>query len=186
MIENQFRLVLVSPTDSYTHRSESDKVKIGRGMGCDFVVPREDLSREHCIVEKRGDSFYITDLGSKNGTYVNRVKLAAHARTEVKEDTLVVLSNIYTLKLNVWDIKTKVDLLLRKNNEIIMETMSFQLESDGTQARRKNLKKRQNGNHSAEAPSKTKASKKKTAIDDLKMLAAFVIILYMIYHFFGR
>ena len=29
------------------------------------------VSKEHCVIEKRGDGFVLRDLGSLNGTYVN-------------------------------------------------------------------------------------------------------------------
>jgi len=44
---------------------------IGRGHDCDLQVLDEMLSRAHCRIEKKGESYSIADLDSRNGTLVN-------------------------------------------------------------------------------------------------------------------
>jgi pSer/pThr/pTyr-binding forkhead associated (FHA) protein len=44
---------------------------IGRGGACDIVVDDELCSREHCRLQVRGDTIFLTDLGSVNGVLVN-------------------------------------------------------------------------------------------------------------------
>lgn len=46
------------------------KLLIGRGHDCDLQVLDERLSRVHCRIEKRGDSYFVIDLKSRNGTFV--------------------------------------------------------------------------------------------------------------------
>jgi DNA-binding response OmpR family regulator len=48
---------------------------IGRGDGCDIVVPFRIVSRLHAQLEQVNGRFQLRDLGSKNGTYVNGVRL---------------------------------------------------------------------------------------------------------------
>jgi pSer/pThr/pTyr-binding forkhead associated (FHA) protein len=36
------------------------------------------VSRDHALVVKRGGDFYLDDLGSLNGTYVNRRRIESH------------------------------------------------------------------------------------------------------------
>ncbi|MFB0493639.1 type VI secretion system FHA domain protein [Methylobacterium sp. OAE515] len=45
---------------------------IGRGSGCDWVLPDPDkvLSKQHCRIEARGDTWLVTDT-SANGTLLN-------------------------------------------------------------------------------------------------------------------
>jgi len=43
----------------------------GRGASCDFVWQQKNVSREHFKVELIDGHYYITDLGSTNGTYLN-------------------------------------------------------------------------------------------------------------------
>ena len=35
----------------------------------------EKVSRQHCVFDERPDGIYLRDLNSRNGTYVNGIKL---------------------------------------------------------------------------------------------------------------
>jgi hypothetical protein len=48
-----------------------DEIVIGRGGECDLVLPERQVSREHVRVFRSGASYYLEDLDSKNGTWVN-------------------------------------------------------------------------------------------------------------------
>jgi hypothetical protein len=48
-----------------------DEIIIGRGGECDLVLPERQVSREHIRVFRSGASYYLEDLDSKNGTWVN-------------------------------------------------------------------------------------------------------------------
>lgn len=48
-----------------------DEGVIGRDPGVDFPIEEYVISRRHAQVENRDDGFYIKDIGSKNGTYLN-------------------------------------------------------------------------------------------------------------------
>lgn len=50
---------------------QEDQLVIGRGGECDLVLPERQVSREHIRIFRSGDSFFLTDLDSKNGTWVN-------------------------------------------------------------------------------------------------------------------
>ena len=42
------------------------------------------VSKEHCIVEKRGNDFVLRDLGSLNGTYINGERVIDRADPKEK------------------------------------------------------------------------------------------------------
>ncbi|CAK0772432.1 hypothetical protein WCLP8_4870011 [uncultured Gammaproteobacteria bacterium] len=46
-----------------------------------FADPAEDVSvsRAHAQICRKGERFYLTDLGSKNGSYVNNIRLVARS-----------------------------------------------------------------------------------------------------------
>ena len=48
---------------------------IGRGGSCDVMIEDPLISREHCLIEFDG-GYYLQDLGSKNGTVLNRKPLS--------------------------------------------------------------------------------------------------------------
>jgi pSer/pThr/pTyr-binding forkhead associated (FHA) protein len=48
---------------------------IGRYPDCDIVLQDVTVSRRHAEVRRTGDTFTVADLGSLNGTYVNRTPI---------------------------------------------------------------------------------------------------------------
>jgi pSer/pThr/pTyr-binding forkhead associated (FHA) protein len=52
---------------------------IGRSPDSDVFLDDVTVSREHAALERRADGVHILDLGSLNGTYVNRARVE-HAR----------------------------------------------------------------------------------------------------------
>jgi hypothetical protein len=51
--------------------SELRQFTIGRTQENDILMNDFAISRSHAIVELRGEDYYLKDLGSSNGTYVN-------------------------------------------------------------------------------------------------------------------
>jgi adenylate cyclase len=49
---------------------------IGRASDCDLVLGDESVSRHHAQIRRDGDTWVITDLGSKNGVKVNTYRAA--------------------------------------------------------------------------------------------------------------
>jgi pSer/pThr/pTyr-binding forkhead associated (FHA) protein len=58
-----------------------DKAIVGRSVKADVVVPDEALSRNHCLIEMEAGNFYITDLGSANGVFIDGERIASDTRT---------------------------------------------------------------------------------------------------------
>ena len=50
-------------------------VTVGRGAQCDLQIVTHFVSREHARLTVSGDSTLIEDLGSRNGVFVNSVKV---------------------------------------------------------------------------------------------------------------
>ncbi len=51
-----------------TFRIQDPQAHIGRGTHNDVQFPDRSVSRRHCRIEKRDESWWIEDLGSTNGT----------------------------------------------------------------------------------------------------------------------
>jgi sigma-B regulation protein RsbU (phosphoserine phosphatase) len=52
---------------------DKDRILLGRNASCDVVLPANDfaVSREHACILRVQDKFFIEDMGSRNGTFVN-------------------------------------------------------------------------------------------------------------------
>ncbi len=61
---------------------------IGRGDTADLRVLDSGVSREHCRIERVGDSYRLADTGSRNGTVVNGSATRAHPLSPGDEITL--------------------------------------------------------------------------------------------------
>ncbi len=54
---------------------DQDVFVIGRGEECNLVLRDRAISRQHARIWREGDSYYVEDLGSKNGTWVQGEQL---------------------------------------------------------------------------------------------------------------
>jgi pSer/pThr/pTyr-binding forkhead associated (FHA) protein len=55
-----------------------DRVSIGRSPDAGVFLDDVTVSRNHALLVRRRDGLYIDDLGSLNGTYVNRRRIESH------------------------------------------------------------------------------------------------------------
>jgi len=58
-----------------TFRPSDGRTLIGRSPDCDIFLDDVTVSRRHAELLREGDTFTIRDLGSLNGTYVNRRRI---------------------------------------------------------------------------------------------------------------
>jgi pSer/pThr/pTyr-binding forkhead associated (FHA) protein len=47
------------------------RLVIGRGRGADVVIAEPTISRAHAAIGHEGGRFFVQDLGSTNGTWIN-------------------------------------------------------------------------------------------------------------------
>ena len=94
------RITVTFEEQTFKHTALSEKISIGRSSKCDFSIPLEELSREHCIIEYREGSLYITDAGSKNGTELNNIRLIPQHKTLIPPNSTIKLSRLYSLKVD--------------------------------------------------------------------------------------
>lgn len=70
---------------------------IGRSKGSDIVVDDPAVSRNHCVLLRRKDGWFITDTGSKSGTYVNGKKIRDRAQVLI-DDVITVGDSEFEFK----------------------------------------------------------------------------------------
>lgn len=54
-----------------------ESLTVGRAASCDVVVDDNYVSNVHARIFLRDGSYFVEDLGSTNGTYMNRTRVAA-------------------------------------------------------------------------------------------------------------
>lgn len=59
---------------------------IGRASACDLRLQHPSISRRHAQLMRQGERFTLRDLGSQNGTFVNRIKLSADQEIVVGDE----------------------------------------------------------------------------------------------------
>jgi pSer/pThr/pTyr-binding forkhead associated (FHA) protein len=57
-------------------RLDRPETVLGRTPGCDVVIPRGHISRQHARIAREGPRYVLYDLDSANGTFVNGRPLA--------------------------------------------------------------------------------------------------------------
>lgn len=60
----------------------------------DYCIENNMVSRYHAKITKEAGRFYITDLNSTNGTYINDELLLTYQKKELKEGDIITFANI--------------------------------------------------------------------------------------------
>ncbi|MBV8808613.1 MAG: type III secretion system cytoplasmic ring protein SctQ [Acidobacteriaceae bacterium] len=68
----------VEPGDTQKLSFQKDEIGIGREPDNDVVVPLAGVGRHHAQIKKQDGRYFLEDLGSANGTYLNEAKLEPH------------------------------------------------------------------------------------------------------------
>ncbi len=88
------QLVLASSDGSRLEIPTKDEVMIGREDPISEVFPDVDLtslggmekgvSRKHAVIHRSGADYTVEDMGSTNGTYINKKRIQPHAPQTIK------------------------------------------------------------------------------------------------------
>ena len=64
---------------------EGDRLSIGRRPDSDVFLDDVTVSRDHALLVRRSGGWFLDDLGSLNGTYVNRRRIESHRLADADE-----------------------------------------------------------------------------------------------------
>jgi len=59
----------------YSIPIDKDPFIVGRSQNCNLILPAKEVSRNHAKIYRKGDSLYIKDLDSTNGTLLNQKQI---------------------------------------------------------------------------------------------------------------
>lgn len=68
--------VVSGPIAHKLHQLKNDQLVLGRHPDCDILVDAAAVSRRHAQITYRDNDYFVEDLGSRNGTFVNESRLA--------------------------------------------------------------------------------------------------------------
>jgi hypothetical protein len=86
------QVVLLAKSD---RNAQDSTITVGRASNNDIIIPSATVSKFHCIFERsRSGEYRLTDLGSANGTQLNRVSLARNRPEPVRSGDIVRIHNI--------------------------------------------------------------------------------------------
>lgn len=71
-----------------------NNVIVGRSPKSDIVIPHDSISRSHCKIENEKGIFYITDLGSSNGTFLDGQRIQPEQRTPCLASSQLTLGKL--------------------------------------------------------------------------------------------
>lgn len=73
---------------------EKAETHIGKGKSVDVQIERETISHYHARIEKEDENYYIQDMNSKNGTFVNHQMIAYKEKYLLKKNDLVSFADV--------------------------------------------------------------------------------------------
>ena len=93
--ENSIRIVAMNAPGHFELLIDKAETLLGKKRGLvDAVIPfNRMISRKHCRISRNNGEFYISDEGSANGTYVNRVRLSPGQRQRIKKGDIIRLAD---------------------------------------------------------------------------------------------
>jgi phosphoserine phosphatase RsbU/P len=83
------RLLLLSKAETREYQLAGAERSIGRGPNCDVVVRDDEMSVEHARISFAEECYWVEDLQSSNGTFVNGRRI--QGRTALQSDDLLRL-----------------------------------------------------------------------------------------------
>lgn len=60
---------------------------------CDYAIEHKSVGRAHASIKCENEKYYLVDLDSRNGTYINGTRLISNKHYELTENDVVVFAN---------------------------------------------------------------------------------------------
>lgn len=78
----------------------ADGLRLGRSPDCGLTVDEPSVSREHAVVRGRPGRWFLEDLGSRNGTWVNATRLTFGQPHPLRHEDRILLGTAAVVALS--------------------------------------------------------------------------------------
>jgi pSer/pThr/pTyr-binding forkhead associated (FHA) protein/tetratricopeptide (TPR) repeat protein len=107
-----FRISFPNTADDEVLKLEGHLWVAGRDPDCEITIDSPHVSRKHFELARTNSGYFITDLGSSNGTKVNGLKIPPHEPTQLTSgDDIRVMSIEMTFEIRDTQFANRVDRL---------------------------------------------------------------------------
>ena len=73
---------------------DKDCTRIGQGDEADAVIGKDTISHFHAVINRENQEFYLEDLNSTNGTFVNNEVLAYKQKKQLKSNDIIRFADV--------------------------------------------------------------------------------------------
>lgn len=87
--------IMNGPDKGRSFEVDEDAVFIGRAPDNEIPVKDKSVSRKHLKIIKRAERYYVTDLGSKNGTFIDGKRVTSGKEYEVREGIPIAVGKTF-------------------------------------------------------------------------------------------
>ena len=71
----------------------SHQFTIGKSYSCSYELNDNYISRTHLMIVKEDESWYIIDFNTKNGTYLNDIKIHSESQVKINNTDIIKVGN---------------------------------------------------------------------------------------------
>jgi diguanylate cyclase (GGDEF)-like protein len=86
--------IATGPEQGSSFLVKGKTAKIGRGSANEICLHEASVSRKHAMIHKHNDQYYVEDIQSTNGTWVNGDVIAPGVRVQVEEGAPIAMGDV--------------------------------------------------------------------------------------------
>jgi serine phosphatase RsbU (regulator of sigma subunit) len=117
-------VVLEGPQPGQQFQLTGDSARIGREADADIALPSKLVSRHHAQIQCVGGGYFVEDLGSRNGTFLNGKRVEGRTRL-TPEDRLEVGEFVLGLRIQPTSAARDADLVIREEVNALPSNQSL-------------------------------------------------------------
>ena len=93
---------------------EGGRLTIGRHPENDIVPKDVAVSKHHAIIERKGEKLIVLDKESRNGTFVNGIKVQS---AELNNEDIVKIGNEFSVKIFTFSLKKRASAVTEEHDD---------------------------------------------------------------------